>query len=90
MANIPRSPTPTGRACSGESYTVGEDDTCQSIAKDNSIPLGTFLADNGIDQNCTTLRPGSEVCLGAPCSLHILEEGDTCKSILAGKGYYLI
>ncbi|KAL4805718.1 hypothetical protein BDV18DRAFT_139700 [Aspergillus unguis] len=83
------SPTSTGRACPGDSYTVAETDTCKSIAAENSIPLGTFLADNSIDQNCTTLRTGSEVCLSPPCSLYTVADGDTCKSIIAGKGYYM-
>ncbi|KAJ6151669.1 hypothetical protein N7470_006797 [Penicillium chermesinum] len=82
------SSTPTTRACSGDSYTVGEDDSCESIAEANSIPIGTFLADNGIDQNCTTLKPGSEVCLSPSCTLYKVKEGDTCKTILEGKGYY--
>ncbi|KAL3477066.1 hypothetical protein BJX99DRAFT_257753 [Aspergillus californicus] len=82
-------PTSTGRVCSGDSYTVAETDTCKSIAAANSIPLGTFLADNSIDQNCTTLRTGSEVCLSPACSLHTVTDGDTCKSIIAGKGYYM-
>ncbi|CAG8067732.1 unnamed protein product [Penicillium nalgiovense] len=82
------SPTTTGLVCSGDSYTVGKDDTCTSIAEANSIPYGTFLADNGIDQNCTTLKTGSEVCLSPACTLYKVAEGDTCKSILKGKGFY--
>ncbi|KAL4993233.1 hypothetical protein BDV10DRAFT_190164 [Aspergillus recurvatus] len=83
------SPTPTGRACTGDSYTVADGDSCQSIAEANSIPLGTFLADNGIDQNCTTMKVGSEVCLAPACTLYTVAEGDSCKSILQGKGFYL-
>ncbi|KAL4767932.1 hypothetical protein BDW60DRAFT_226112 [Aspergillus nidulans var. acristatus] len=83
------SPTPTGRACTGDSYTVADGDSCKSIAEANSIPLGTFLADNGIDQNCTTMKVGSEVCLAPACTLYTVAEGDTCKSILQGKGFYL-
>lgn len=83
-----RSPTPTSQTCSGDSYTVGKDDTCKSIAEANSIPIGTFLADNGIDQNCTTLKTASEVCLSPSCSLYTVKEGDTCKTILKGKGFY--
>jgi hypothetical protein len=83
-----RTPTTTGQVCSGHSYTVGKDDTCKSIAEANSISYGTFLADNGIDQNCTTLKAGSEVCLSPSCALYKVVEGDTCKSILKGKGFY--
>ncbi|OGE49080.1 hypothetical protein PENARI_c023G09001 [Penicillium arizonense] len=82
------SPTTTGQVCNGDSFTVSKDDTCKSIAEANSIPYGTFLADNGIDQNCTTLKTGSEVCLSPACTLYTVKEGDTCKSILQGKGFY--
>jgi hypothetical protein len=35
------------------------------------------------------MKVGSEVCLAPACTLYTVAEGDTCKSILQGKGFYL-
>lgn len=75
--------------CAGTSYTVQEGDSCDSIALANSIATDRFITKNGLDLNCTTLKVGNEICLGASCALYQVQANDTCDSILANHTFYL-
>ncbi|KAF7183838.1 hypothetical protein CNMCM7691_004260 [Aspergillus felis] len=75
--------------CTGTSYTVQEGDSCDSIALANSIATDRFITENGLDLNCSTLKVGNEVCLGASCALYQVQPNDTCDSILANHTFYL-
>ncbi|ETS82828.1 hypothetical protein PFICI_04704 [Pestalotiopsis fici W106-1] len=77
------------QTCTGTSYVVQSSDTCGSIAQANSIATDRFLSENSLDYNCTTLKTGNTVCLGASCALYEVQPNDTCDSILADETFYL-
>lgn len=89
-ATLSSSATVTAVAtCTGTSYTVKKDDTCESIASAHDIATDRFITENHLDSNCTTLSAGDDVCLGASCTLYQVQANDTCSSILAEKTFYL-
>jgi LysM repeat protein len=60
----PRTPVNTSTTCA-QTYNVVEGDTCYAIATTNNISLDQFFALNPtIDQKCTALAIGQEVCIG--------------------------
>lgn len=76
--------------CTGTLYQVTAEDTCDSIAKANSIATDRFISANNLDYNCTSLAAGNQVCLGASCALYEIKTNDTCSGILADQDYTLI
>lgn len=77
-------PNPT---CSGTKYTVGAQDTCQSISVAKSIAIDRLIIDNNLDYNCTTLKAGNTLCLGATCALQTVTNNQTCQDITNGQNY---
>ncbi|KAJ5701324.1 hypothetical protein N7488_008872 [Penicillium malachiteum] len=75
--------------CTGTTYTLESDDTCESISSAHSIAIDRFITENHLDSNCTTLNTGDDVCLSASCTLYEVQANDTCSSILADRTFYL-
>ncbi|PHH58938.1 hypothetical protein CDD82_2603 [Ophiocordyceps australis] len=73
--------------CLGVWYTVQAGDSCNSISHSSHVAVDRIVELNHLDYDCATLTPGFDLCLEAPCQLHIVEEGDTCSSIVSGKGF---
>jgi LysM repeat protein len=67
-------------------------DECQKIADANEIPLlQLILLNPTINEACTNLQPGQELCLklrSTACwgDAYAVAEGDTCASIAAARG----
>ncbi|RYP62165.1 hypothetical protein DL771_009838 [Monosporascus sp. 5C6A] len=86
----PGEPTPTPRPCRGTTYTVAQGDTCKSISKANSVAIDRLIYDNGLDYLCNSLTVGTKLCIGDSCNLHTVESGETCQSIVQGRGFNLV
>ncbi|CAL8580056.1 hypothetical protein XPA_005790 [Xanthoria parietina] len=71
--------------CTGIKYTVAAADTCQSISKAKNIAMDRLIADNQLDYNCTSLKAGTSLCLGASCALYTVTTNQTCADITRGK-----
>lgn len=76
--------------CTGNLYTVGADDTCDSIAKANSLATDRFISVNNLDYNCSSLVAGNRVCVEGSCALYEIKANDTCSGILADQTYTLV
>jgi hypothetical protein len=76
--------------CTGNTYTAGEGDTCQSIAESNSIATDRLIAANALDYNCTTLRAGLDLCVESTCTLHTVEVNETCSDLTQGETFSIL
>ncbi|KAL5371796.1 hypothetical protein DPSP01_013998 [Paraphaeosphaeria sporulosa] len=89
---IPKPPPATTSgpniACwGGQQYTVAQGDTCESIAKSNSLALDRFLYQNSIDFGCKTLNVGNSVCIRDACKTYTIQANQTCKAIASRLGF---
>lgn len=82
-------PAPTA-SCTGKTYTVKESDTCLSISKDNSVATDRMIDVNHLDYACSSLTIGSKLCIQDTCVLATIEEGQTCDSIVEGRGFSVV
>ncbi|KAF2818197.1 hypothetical protein CC86DRAFT_435089 [Ophiobolus disseminans] len=80
-------PAPNITCWGGKQYTVKDSDTCDSIAKANSLAIDHFLYQNGIDYKCSTLEPGNTVCIRDACKTYEIQANQTCKSIARKNGF---
>ncbi|CDZ97770.1 Chitinase [Phaffia rhodozyma] len=67
-------------------YTVAAGDICDSISKENKVSTFQLSFDNnGVDDVCSNLQIGQELCLGtdsADCTdVYVVTSGDTCSKI---------
>jgi len=69
--------------CTGNTYTAGEGDTCQS----NSIATDRLIAANALDYNCTTPRAGLDLRVESTCTLHTVEANQTCSDLTQGETF---
>lgn len=60
-------PAPDATCIGGTRYTVKQGDTCDSIAKANSLAIDSFLYLNNIDFGSKTLAVGNSVCIRDTC-----------------------
>ncbi|KAF9451422.1 carbohydrate-binding module family 50 protein [Macrolepiota fuliginosa MF-IS2] len=68
-------------------YTVKEGDICDSISAANQVSTYQLAVVNHglVDEGCSNLAPGQEICLGYPsedCSTtYVVQDNDTCDGI---------
>ncbi|KAF8528417.1 hypothetical protein BU17DRAFT_73482 [Hysterangium stoloniferum] len=72
-------------------YTVVENDFCDTISAANNVSTFQLAAVNpSINPGCTNLMPGQQLCLGTlgkDCTtVHVVQEGDTCNIITSNHG----
>ncbi|RAL03508.1 LysM peptidoglycan-binding domain-containing protein [Aspergillus ibericus CBS 121593] len=66
---------------SGNTYTTQEGDTCDSIALSHSISAATMFYTNPNILNCSSILPGTPLCLPLQCDVYTVQPGDTCTTI---------
>lgn len=57
------SAAPSSDICVGDSVTVSEEDTCESIATANSVSTYRLLSLNHLNIFCSGITPGNSMCL---------------------------
>ncbi|PWY74467.1 hypothetical protein BO94DRAFT_538646 [Aspergillus sclerotioniger CBS 115572] len=75
---------PSRNCLSGNTYTTKEGDTCDSIALAHSVSAATMSFTNPNILNCSSIRPGTPLCLPLECDVYTVQPGDTCTSIALG------
>ncbi|KAL2204346.1 hypothetical protein CC79DRAFT_1277976 [Sarocladium strictum] len=66
----------------GETHTSKEGDTCDSIAQAHSVSASSLYYINADLVDCNDVWTGQRLCLPDACeTVHIVQEGETCKSI---------
>jgi Zn-finger protein len=81
-------PAPNITCWGGQQYKVKQGDTCESIAKANSLAMDLFLYQNGIDFNCKTLTVGNDVCIRGACKTYVvrrLHQGEQTRADFHGR-----
>ncbi|KAH9999575.1 hypothetical protein F4779DRAFT_622702 [Xylariaceae sp. FL0662B] len=85
----PGTPTATSNAsvpaCSNL-YTVADGDTCQGIAAAKNVSTFGIISANNLDIFCSSLIPGSRICLPLSCQTYNIMPGDTCRGIVSRSG----
>lgn len=61
---------PSVTCLGGKQYRVKNGDTCESIAKANSLAIDLFLYQNSIDYGCKDLDVGDDVCIRDACKTY--------------------
>ncbi|KAE9369050.1 carbohydrate-binding module family 50 protein [Stipitochalara longipes BDJ] len=80
------STTPTSSVCP-RSYTIRQNDTCNSIALDQKASTYGIIMQNFLDIFCSNLPGvGTVICLPEACSPYSMLDGDTCRSIATSTG----
>lgn len=62
-------------------YTVGDDDTCESIAAAQNVSSFGIVDKNNLDVFCHLPDAGGEICLPGQCRTHFLLIDDNCASL---------
>jgi LysM repeat protein len=75
-------PTPTCYT----THTVAALDDCASIAQNYSVSSWSLVKLNGLNIQCSNMKPGDSLCIDIPCSVHLVDAFETCDSIVAGAG----
>ncbi|KAF3941571.1 hypothetical protein ABW19_dt0206227 [Dactylella cylindrospora] len=74
-------PTATPQACS-QSYISQTGDTCNSIAKAQSVATGSLITTNSLDPKCKYLTAGTTLCIPPTCAIYTVKANDTCLDIV--------
>ncbi|OJJ30807.1 hypothetical protein ASPWEDRAFT_140622 [Aspergillus wentii DTO 134E9] len=93
----PVSGTPTGSAsatstptCAGQTYVSQGNDTCHSISKTHSISTDRLIEANHLDYACSSLSPGTELCIKDTCTVYTVQSNETCQDIIRGQSFGLV
>lgn len=68
-------PTPTPFCENGKNITAKEGDDCDSLALANLMSSSRFRMVNKLNQGCTDLKSGRELCVKDTCKLATIKEG---------------
>lgn len=71
----------TSSCLSGKTYTVAQGDSCQSIAKAQSVSSGSLQIINQLLPDCSNMAMGQTLCLPVTCQTITIADGQTCASI---------
>ncbi|KAH8812332.1 hypothetical protein F5884DRAFT_651841, partial [Xylogone sp. PMI_703] len=76
-------PTPTPAGCSGSTYTIKSDDTCQSISISQGISTVALLTANNLQSKCLNFPKSGSLCIPASgkCQVHTVAANETCSSL---------
>ncbi|KAL2811038.1 pectate lyase superfamily protein-domain-containing protein [Aspergillus granulosus] len=76
-----------GFCASDITYTAKFGDTCDTIAKLFKVSSAALFMGNLNLLECSSIPEGTKLCIPFSCEvIHVLENGDTCKSIEEGLG----
>ena len=80
-------PAPLPYCLTGKRYTTKEGDTCESIAKSNSVSAaGLYMGNQDLIKDCANVTPGVSVCIPMTCITYQVQEADTCFTIERAQG----
>lgn len=63
-------------------YTIGEGDTCETIAAAQNVSSFGLIDMNNLDIFCHLPDAGKEICLPAQCHTHFLLVSDNCGTLI--------
>ncbi|KAH8200951.1 hypothetical protein TruAng_004889 [Truncatella angustata] len=63
-------------------YEVQAGDSCISISAAQNVSTGLLASTNALNQNCTYLTIGQNLCLPESCEVYMVQQNDTCDSIV--------
>ncbi|PYI05156.1 hypothetical protein BO78DRAFT_398344 [Aspergillus sclerotiicarbonarius CBS 121057] len=72
---------PPPNCLSGNTYTTKEGDTCDSIALAHRVSAATMFFTNPNILDCSSILPGTSLCLPLDCDVYTVQPGDTCTTI---------
>ncbi len=75
--------TPTSAAFCSSPHTVQPGDGCDTIASAQNVSTYAVISAGHLDPACDNLIPGTSLCLPGHCTLHRVQETDTCASIVS-------
>lgn len=62
-------------------YTVGEGDTCETIAAAQNVSSFSLIEENRLDMFCHLPDAGTVTCLPAQCRTHFIMINDNCRTM---------
>ncbi|CAN9459516.1 unnamed protein product [Alternaria sp. RS040] len=75
-------PAPAPYCLTNKRYTTREGDTCDSIAKTNSVPgASLYIGNQDLIKDCAKVTPGISVCMPLTCVTYLVQAQETCFSI---------
>jgi len=75
-------PVPAPYCLSNKRYTTQTGDTCDSIAKGNSVSAASlYMGNQDVIKDCAKVTAGVSVCMPLTCQTHSVQAGETCSSI---------
>ncbi|KAL4759198.1 uncharacterized protein BDW70DRAFT_169597 [Aspergillus foveolatus] len=89
----PTSTTPTATptpACNGKTYVSQQSDTCETISKANSVSTDRLIEANHLDYSCSSLTPGTPLCIEDTCMVYTVKANQTCQDIVRGQSFGLV
>lgn len=80
-------PVATPNCVSDITYITKQGDTCNSIAISHGVSAATMFYTNPTIANCSSILPGTSLCLPLQCSdIYNVQSNDTCTSIAIANG----
>ncbi|KAH8696451.1 hypothetical protein BGW36DRAFT_297138 [Talaromyces proteolyticus] len=80
-------PSVTPSCVSNVTYATKRGDTCDSIAISHGVSAATMFYTNPTIANCSSILPGTDLCLPLQCSdIYTVQPNDTCTSIAIANG----
>ncbi|KAI1359656.1 hypothetical protein F5Y08DRAFT_332166 [Xylaria arbuscula] len=67
--------------CTGSTYSLKSDDTCQSVSQSQGVGTAWLLADNGLSAFCADFPQSGDLCIQNTCQTYTVQANDTCVSI---------
>jgi hypothetical protein len=80
------SPTPDLNPGCVTLYTIQAGDNCNSIAASQNVSTFDVYGSSGLKDDCSSLPAGIKLCLLGQCRRYLVQEGDTCDSIIVQSG----
>ncbi|OTB02454.1 carbohydrate-binding module family 50 protein [Hypoxylon sp. CI-4A] len=75
-------PTPTASTCEGSAYTIGPEDDCYTISRNQGVGTAWLLTDNNLDAYCNNFPPANTVlCITNECTTVTVGINETCAAI---------
>ncbi len=78
--------TEPGNCVSGKTIVTKQGDSCDSIARDNSISSASLYYINANLPDCNNVEEGLKLCLPQTCTTYTVKENDKCVEIGVNSG----
>lgn len=67
--------------CVGDTVTVKDGDSCESIAAANGVSRYGLLSLNNLDVYCSNIAAVTSLCLPQKCPTYTVARGDSCRGL---------